>query len=56
MGESLQVPLNEESEVEEDDGEFCEADEEFVYDLTSVPVLRSPLELTIQVPGRGNVP
>ena len=47
MGESFQVPLGEYSKVKEDDGKFCEGDEEFVDDLASVPELEGLLALII---------
>ncbi len=47
LGEALEVPLDEDAEVEEDDGEFGEGDEEFVDDLAAVPELRGSVSLDL---------
>ena len=47
LGKSFQVPLDENSEIEEDDGELCEGDEKLVDNLASIPELQKPLALTM---------
>ena len=41
MRERFKIPLGEYSEIEKDDGEFCEGDEEFVNNLAAVPELQN---------------